>query len=150
MGRSWIKLEVYGYLYGSLRTQPITIQWLFTKFICLAGDQHCNGKIHVGVDEHGCGYSAEQLASIVGKPDLDIGISIPDNEYAYRLGKWRDWLAENDYIRVLDGGVIEVINFPRYQSEYDRQKQYRKGSGKPKKSGADRYLGGRYGRVVKH
>ena len=49
-----------------------------------------------------------------------------------------------------NGNGIEILNWSKYQSEYDRQKPYREKSKRhPEKTDPDKYIKGQYGDMVR-
>jgi len=84
-------------------------RFVWIGFLLLAGDSPYPGKICITKD---MGYTWEQLASLLNT-NTDL------------IGKTIDKLVQYDKIGVHLNGKIEIMNWKKYQSEYQRQKPYR-------------------------
>ena len=91
-------------------------RWMWIGFLLLAGDSSLPGIIFRRKDENGKpkGYSFITLAEM-----LDINLVI------FRDGIRR--MIAKEKINVDKDGVIFIMNWDKYQSEYQRQKPYREG-----------------------
>lgn len=110
MRRNWIKLYCDQTLRGSCfdELKPDE-RFIWFGFLLLAGDSVIDGKISL---TENMGYTDEQIAAL-----LKV-----DNELLRRAKKK---MIKFEKIRVLENNVIEIINWKKYQSEYQRQKPYR-------------------------
>ena len=114
MRRNWIKLYVDQCLRGSMMTELDPAErFVWFGFLLLAGDSSFEGRICI---TETVGYTDEQLASML-KVDVQL----------LRTAKRK--MVKFEKIAVHEGNVIEILNWKKYQSEYDRQRPYRgKGS----------------------
>jgi hypothetical protein len=89
-------------------------RWMWIGFLLMAGDSSLPGIVFRRKDENGKpkGYSFVALAEM-----LDINIAI------FRDGIRR--MIAKKKINVEKDGVISILNWDKYQSEYQRQKPYR-------------------------
>jgi hypothetical protein len=116
--RSWIKLWVDEWLSGTTRFElDPGERSVFADLIVMAGKSRFPGIIAAGENNDGyIGYPIQYLAGT---------LVVPDNMLESALEK----CAASEKIAVTRNGngnvVIEVINFTRYQSEYQRQRPYR-------------------------
>lgn len=107
--RNWIKLFVTGWLHGSIRWQLTSAErGCFADLLCLAGECNNGGTIS---DNDGRPLPREYLAN-----HLNVSNELLDSTIEKCVGEGR--LKDQ-------AGVITVINWNVYQSEYDRQKPYR-------------------------
>lgn len=110
--RTWIKIYVDPWLRKSLREETAELRGIWTDILTLAGDS-----------AYGDGGTI-QLAPGVGLTDSQI-IDVLHLD----PGEWervKPRLQETDRIKVNGGNCIQIVNWARYQSEYERQKPYRK------------------------
>jgi len=84
-------------------------RWVWVGFLALAGDSQWDGVIKATVT---LGYSDDQLADL-------LFVDLP----TLRAAKKKMIKAEK--IIVDENGIISIVNWQKYQSEYDRQKKYR-------------------------
>lgn len=120
MKRTWIKLYIDQCLRGSMIEELTAEQrWLWIGFLLLAGDSSIPGIIFRRKNANGIplGYSNVTLAETL---DVDIDV--------YDEGIRR--MIEKKKISINESGVIIILNWQKYQSEYERQKKYRKGDKK--------------------
>jgi len=111
--RNWIKIYPEGFLRRTLFDELLPIErWVWIGFLCLAGDNALDGRICVTED---MGYTDEQLAKLL---DIDIDILKVSKKKMVKFKK----------ISVDKNNVIQIISWNIYQSEYQRQKQYRQSS----------------------
>jgi len=108
--RNWIKIYPEGFLRRTLFKELLPIErWVWIGFLCLAGDNAVDGKICVAED---MGYTDEQLAKL-----LDTGIDI------LKVSKKK--MIKFEKISVDKNNVIQILSWDIYQSEYQRQRDYR-------------------------
>lgn len=113
--RTWVKLHVTGWLHGSIRWQFTSEErGVWADLIALAGEIGQNGAI---CDNDGRPLPREFIAN-----QLNIKQILLDRVIAKCRHEGR--IADTD-------NAIELTNWPRYQSEYDRQKKYRGERKKP-------------------
>jgi hypothetical protein len=109
--RNWIKIYVDQCLRGTMMdemTNPAE-RFIWFGFLLLAGDSPINGKIAI---TENMGYTDEQLGALL-KCDSKIITSAKQKMVKY------------DKISTAKNNVIEIVNWGKYQSEYQRQKPYR-------------------------
>jgi len=110
MRRNWIKIYPEGFLRRTLFKELLPVErWVWIGFLCLAGDNAFDGKICVAED---MGYTDEQLAKLL---DTDLKI----------LKVSKNKMVEFEKISVDENNVIRILNWDIYQSEYQRQRDYR-------------------------
>ena len=85
-------------------------RFVWFGFLLLAGDSPINGKIAI---TENMGYTDDQLGALL-KCDPRIIKSAKIKMIKY------------EKIAIKDNHVIEILNWGKYQSEYQRQKPYRK------------------------
>lgn len=111
MRRTWIKIYVDQWLHGTMRRELLPAERsVWTDFLALAGDSPYEGKISF---TEKIGYTDEQLAD-----KLEVPVDI--------LASAKAKMLEYNKIEILDNNVIKIVKWKKYQSEYDRQKGYRK------------------------
>lgn len=128
ISRRWCKLWCLEYLDGSLGKEEPTVRAIFIACLALAALGDSDGKIQFGSDSNYTPYTDQQIA---------MRFNIPLK--AWLAVKTR--LIERESIKVLDDGAIQIVNWRKYQSEYQRQKQYRykgKVDAKPKEKPRER------------
>jgi len=111
--RTWVKIFAEPWLTGTLREETAELRGLWADLLCLAatGVYGDTGRVAL---PGGVGLTDEQLAAILGvEPAL------------WQAAKAR--LVETERIIVTERGCIQICNWAKYQSEYERQKPYRKG-----------------------
>lgn len=110
MRRTWVKIYVDQWLRGTLRDElEPDERSIWADFIALAGDSPFEGKIAI---TESIGYSDEQLAEMLKCP-----VELIQRAKAKFL-KY-DKITQNNY------RVIDLQNWQKFQSEYQRQKKYR-------------------------
>jgi hypothetical protein len=109
--RTWIKLYCDKWLSGSLREESPEIRGIWADLLALAG-----GGLY--------GDSGEiKLQNGIGLTDFQFQKLLNISKYQWRKAKKR--LLDTQRITVDDLNIIRIINWKRYQSEYERQKPYR-------------------------
>jgi len=109
--RTWIKVYCDKWLEGSLREEPLAIRAVWIDLLTLAGSGKYGDSGHIGLTKN-IGLSNADLVKI-------FNISIPT------WSKIRLQLVATNRIKILHGNVIEIVNWSKYQSEYNRQRPYR-------------------------
>lgn len=107
--RSWIKLYT-NIVYGSTPKELLPAErWVWIGLLAMAGDSVVDGSVCLSET---LGYTNEQLAEILGveEPVLEAALSK---------------MAATGKIQVGSKNKISILNWKKYQSEYDRQKSYR-------------------------
>lgn len=129
--RAWIKVFVTGWLHGSIRWQLEPAErGVFIDLLVLAGECGREGEIS---DNDSRPFPLDFLAN-----SLNITRELLDSTIDKCVKEGRLLVKED---------VIIVVNWKAYQSEYDRQKQYRQ---KPEENtDPDKYLQGKLGHMVK-
>jgi len=88
-------------------------RFVWFGILLLAGDSAYEGKIAL---TENMGYSDEQLGSML-KCDPIL------------IKRAKKIMVKYDKIKILDNNIIQIVNWKRYQSEYQRQKPYRSADG---------------------
>jgi len=108
--RTWIKIYCDKWLTGTLREETSELRGIWTDVLALAGNLTYGD---------------------TGKISLPNGVPLTDEQIAGVLKiKLKEWmeakkrLLKTDRIQLKDG-VLCVVNWEKYQSEYFRQKSYR-------------------------
>lgn len=115
MRRNWVKIWVDQTLRGSTIAELKAEQrWQWIALIAMGGDSSIPGVIFRRKDENGglVGYSTITLAETM---DVELGV--------FEDGLRR--MVDKGKIRIDEAGVISIVNWEKYQSEYLRQKPYR-------------------------
>jgi hypothetical protein len=110
MKRTWIKLYVDQTLRGSMIEELSPDQrWMFVGLLLMAGDSSVPGLIFKRKDENGIyiGYSTAALADTLGVGELELSTGL-------------ERMVEKDKVTVNAQGVIAIVNWTKYQSEYER------------------------------
>jgi hypothetical protein len=117
MRKTWIKLYVDQCLHGSMIEELNAEQrWLWIGLLLLAGESSIPGIIfrRKNADGKPIGFSGITIAEM-----LDVNIDV------YVDGIKR--MINKEKISIDKTGVIHILNWEKYQSEYQRQKRYRYG-----------------------
>jgi len=109
--RTWIKIYCDKWLEGSLREEPLAMRAVWIDLLTLAGSGKYGDSGHIGLTKN-IGLSNADFVKI-------FNISIPT------WSKIRLQLVATNRIKILHGNVIEIVNWSKYQSEYNRQRPYR-------------------------
>jgi len=110
--RTWVKLYTEGWLKGSIRKESVLVRSVFVDLLALAG---CSGEEGtISLNGTSVGYTDMQIAQV-------FCISIEDWKYAKRNLSTTSGGEENR-IEILDNNVIKIINWEKYQSEYDKRR----------------------------
>ena len=110
--RRWFKVHSREWIRGTLREETSEIRGVWIDILALAtsGQYGDTGEIKL---QNGVGLSDRQICEILAvRPAL------------WRKAKQR--LLETDRIEITPKGAISIVNWRKYQSEYNRQKPYRK------------------------
>ena len=111
--RAWVKLFITGWLHGSIRWQlEPDERSVWADLLCLAGECSKHGRI---VDNDNNPFPIAYIAN-------HFNISPELLERTISKCKKDGRLEENN-------GILIIINWGVYQSEYERQKKYRKVKG---------------------
>lgn len=86
-------------------------RWIFIGLVLMAGDSEVPGMIFGRKDENG---------NLIGKPDAVLAYELGVDESSIGPAKAR--MIEKGKIAVDARGVINICNWGKYQSEYERQK----------------------------
>ncbi|MGD0459921.1 MAG: phage replisome organizer N-terminal domain-containing protein [Terriglobia bacterium] len=112
--RTWVKLYVGEFLRGTI-AELLTLeqQALFLKLLALAGDGREPGVVSPGKESGKyIGYTTARLAALINCPEEIIKETLPV-------------LAKQNRITVDEAGVIRIVNWGKYQSDYLRQRDGR-------------------------
>ena len=110
--RNWVKLWCREWIEGTLRDEKPEVRGVWADLLALSGSSQ-HGDIGAIKLANGVGYTDNQMAEI-----LHISKAL------WRKSKQRFLLSQR--IKIAPKGAITIINWSKYQSEYQRQKQYRK------------------------
>lgn len=109
--RTWIKLYCDNWLSGTLREETAELRGIWADLLALAGSGTYGDTGRISL-QNGVGFSDSQFVKL-----LRI------TKYQWQKAKKR--LILTDRITVNIENVITIINWQKYQSEYERQKPYR-------------------------
>jgi hypothetical protein len=110
--RNWIKVYCDKWLSGTIRGENPDVRSVFIDMLALAG----NGQF---------GDIGEiKLSNGIGLTDSQIAEILHISKALWRKSKAR-FLSSNR-IEITPKGAIKIVNWNKYQSEYQRQKPYRK------------------------
>jgi hypothetical protein len=109
--RTWIRLWVSDWLRGDIRQESAAVRGILADLICLAGDSAFGNEGLIMLSK-GVGYTTEQLQQV-------LNVNKEELEHAFEV------LKKTGEIIIREHGEIEMIKWDRYQSEYQRQRQYR-------------------------
>jgi hypothetical protein len=110
--RTWIKIYCDKWLTGSLKEEDIELRGVWISLLALAGNLTFG---HSGLIS---------LPNGIGLPDVTISDILCIPEDVWLRAKAR--LGKTKRIAVQKNNVIKILNWKKYQSEYSRQKTYRK------------------------
>lgn len=118
--RQWVKLWVNEWLDGTTRfelTAPQRLLWI--DLLALAGRSRFPGFVYAGTGRDGkkLGYPIAYLAGVLQMDELALN-------NALRLLKEHEHITLDE--TAPESYIIGIINWEKYQSEYLRQKTYRK------------------------
>jgi hypothetical protein len=119
--RSWVKLWVTEWLDGTTRFEMSDAQRAFwIDLLALAGQSRFPGRICAGqVEGVFVGYPLSKFQALMSEP-IDVEQTLQLFE---KTGKIRLTVTAEAPTKLV---MIELLNWDRYQSEYQRQKKYRK------------------------
>jgi hypothetical protein len=119
--RSWVKLWVNEWLDGTTRFEMADIQRAFwIDLLALAGRSRFPGRICAGqTDGNFVGYPLNKFQSLMAEP-IDVEQTLNLFE---RTGKIKLTVTADTPTKLV---MLELLNWDKYQSEYQRQKPYRK------------------------
>ena len=115
MRRNWIKVYVDQSLRGTMISELTAAErWAWIGILLMAGDSNEDGRVFLRKNAKGelIGFSEPTISELLG---LDI------NEFKSAKEK----MIKYDKILIDKNNVIQVINWKKYQSEYQRQRPYR-------------------------
>lgn len=109
--RTWIKLYCDKWLEGSIRDEAPDVRAIFIDLLALAGSGKYGDTGEIKL-QNGVGFSTIQLRNLL------------KTSY-FLLKKALKQLQNSNRISINQAGVITIVNWKKYQSEYERQKPYR-------------------------
>jgi hypothetical protein len=109
--RTWIKIYCDKWLSGSLREESPEIRGIWADILALAGSG-----LYGDIGEI-------KLQNGIGLTDFQFQKLLNLSKYQWRKAKKR--LLDTQRITIDGENVIRIVNWKRYQSEYERQKPYR-------------------------
>lgn len=109
--RTWFKIYSDKWLGGTIREEAPEVRGIFVDLLALAatGEYGDSGII--------------ALKNGVGMTDLQIQKMLSISKNQWQKAKKR--LIFTERIAVNDANIIQILNWKKYQSEYERQKPYR-------------------------
>ena len=110
--RTWIKVYCEKWLSGTIREERPDVRSVWIDLLALAG----NG-LYGDIGEI-------KLANGVGLTDTQIAEILHITKSLWKKSKKR--FLESQRIGITPKGAIRIINWSKYQSEYERQKPYRR------------------------
>jgi len=123
MIRNWVKLWVHEWLEGTTRFQMSGAQRAFwIDLLAMAGRSRCPGIICAGQDgERFVGYPLTVFSALDAASEIDALATFGLFE---RTGKIKVEVTTEIPTKLYK---VTILNWGKYQSEYSRQKRYRKG-----------------------
>jgi len=115
MRKKWIKIYVDQSLRGTMMDELTPAQrWVWFGLLLMAGDSTIEGVVfsRKDVSRNPIGFSDAAIAE-------NLGVTIRE----YRTAKAK--MIQYEKIEIGPKGAIKIVNWKKYQSEYQRQKQYR-------------------------
>ncbi len=115
MRRNWIKIYVDQCLRGTMISElSASERWAWIGLLLMAGDSNEDGKVFLRKDTSGklVGFSEATISELLG---LEIS--------EFRSGKKK--MIKFNKIMIDKNNVIKIVNWKKYQSEYQRQRPYR-------------------------
>lgn len=109
--RTWIKVYCDKWLEGTLREEEPAVRGVWIDLLTLAGGGKYGDSGEIKLT-NGVGYSDRQMCEI-----LTIKRSL------WKRAKQR--FLDTNRIEISPRGAISIVNWTKYQSEYERQKRYR-------------------------
>jgi DnaD/phage-associated family protein len=109
--RTWVKIYCDNWLDGSISDEDIVTRGVWACLLALTGSGRFSDKGEIKVSEN-IGFNDKQVANLI---KIDVKI----------WQKVKQILIKTDRIIVDSNDIIKVINWTKYQSEYERQKPYR-------------------------
>jgi hypothetical protein len=109
--RTWIKIYCDKWVTGTLREDAPDVRGIWIDLLALAGSGQYGDTGEIKLT-NGVGFTDGQIAEILHIP-----------KSLWRKAKHR--LLETQRIEISPRGAIRIINWRKYQSEYERQKPYR-------------------------
>ena len=109
--RTWVKLYCDKWLEGSIRDEAPDIRAIFIDLLAIAGSGKYGDTGEIKL-QNNVGFSTIQLKTLL-------------KSSKYLLKKALKQLQNSGRISINQAGVITIINWKKYQSEYERQKPYR-------------------------
>jgi DnaD/phage-associated family protein len=108
--RTWIKIYCDKWLNGTIREESLEVRAVWVDLLVLAGSGRYGDSGEVKITDR-VGFLDQQLADL-----MQISVQ-----------KWvacKKKLVETDRVEVSENNIIRIKNWVRYQSEYERTKQY--------------------------
>ena len=109
--RKWVKLYCENWIEGTLREESPELRGIWADILALAGDGHYGDSGIIQLS-NGIAYTDGQIAGI-----LRISEEL--------WGRSKNRLIDTNRIEITPNNAISIVNWFKYQSEYDRQKGYR-------------------------
>lgn len=109
--RTWIKIYCDNWLEGTISQESLALRGIWIGLLALAGSGK-RGDTGLVMAIKGVGFSDSMLAAM---------LKVTRQRWVYA----KKTLQKTDRIAVDKANVITIINWQKYQSEYERQKPYR-------------------------
>ena len=110
--RNWIKVYCDKWLSGTIREEEPDVRSVWIDLLTLAG-----GGLYGDIGE-------VKLSNGIGLTDTQISEIFHISNTLWRKSKQRFLISKR--IEISKKGAIKIVNWKKYQSEYARQKPYRK------------------------
>ncbi|MFC1874872.1 phage replisome organizer N-terminal domain-containing protein [Chloroflexota bacterium] len=109
--RTWIKVYCEKWLSGTIREEQANVRSVWIDLLTLAGSGQFGdiGEI--------------KLSNGIGLTDAQIAEILHISKALWRKSKQRFLLSQR--ITIAPKGAISIVNWSKYQSDYQRQKPYR-------------------------
>lgn len=115
--RTWIKIFSDKWLRGSIRQESLEVRAVWIDVLTLAADSAYGDDGVISVAPK-CGLTDEQISAIL---NVDIKIWLEVKRKLSKVDK-----KHTERINVNGNNEIKILNWKKYQSEYARQRPYRK------------------------
>lgn len=109
--RTWFKIYADSWITGSIRKETLETRAIFVDLMAMAASG-LYGDDGILKCQNGVGYPLNLLSKVLFVSQK-------------RLSKSLKQLSSSGKIDIDSNGIITILNWKKYQSEYDRQSQYR-------------------------
>lgn len=109
--RTWIKVYCDRWLDGSISDEPIHIRGVWVTLLALAGNGKYGDSGTIKALD-GVGFNNNQMAAMIKVP-LNLWVAAKNR------------LEKTGRVSISKGNIITIVNWKKYQSEYERTSKYR-------------------------